>query len=273
MTTESNAYILGTDREELHRLGLQHQVWAQVARESWTTAGFGRGHNILDLGSGPGFCSFPLAYMVGNEGKVIAIDKSKAYIDYIQNLNKSHQLNIDSRAIDFDDMQLDPHSLDGMYCRWALAWIQNPEEILSKVYKALKPGGRIVIHEYYDWSTFQMEPHKVDLQNAINNIFKSFSAPPSNINIGKKLPAIFKSIGLEIIYQRPLPKLASPKDLNWQWPYTFLHIYLPKLIDMGLMDESEVDRALNQLEELTNDPTSTIFCPVMVELIAQKSSS
>jgi len=54
---EKNAYILGTEREELHRLGLQHQVWASEAREAWKLAEIGHGQRVLDLGCGPGFCT------------------------------------------------------------------------------------------------------------------------------------------------------------------------------------------------------------------------
>ena len=62
-------------------------------------------------------------------------------------------LNIDGHAVDFNQMQLEDNSLDGAYCRWAMAWISNPEEIIQKVYKALKPGGRFVFHEYFHWMT------------------------------------------------------------------------------------------------------------------------
>ena len=52
---EKEAYILGTDSDELHRLGIQHQVWASEAQAGWKAAGINRGDTILDLGSGPGF--------------------------------------------------------------------------------------------------------------------------------------------------------------------------------------------------------------------------
>ena len=52
---EENAYILGTDAQELHRLGVQHQVWSEEALHGWRLAQFRAGHTLLDLGSGPGF--------------------------------------------------------------------------------------------------------------------------------------------------------------------------------------------------------------------------
>ena len=79
---EENAYILGTDEQELYRLGLQHQVWASEAQKGWNLAQFSSGQTILDLGCGPGFCSKELAFLTGPKGKIIGIDRSKNYIDY-----------------------------------------------------------------------------------------------------------------------------------------------------------------------------------------------
>ena len=72
--SELNAYILGTDEEELDRLELQHRVWASEARKGWNNAEFKKGHTVLDLGCGPGSCSIELADIVGSNGKVIAKD-------------------------------------------------------------------------------------------------------------------------------------------------------------------------------------------------------
>ena len=76
--SENNAYILGTDAQELHRLGIQHQVWASQAHKGWKLANFRAGQTLLDLGSGPGFCSKELAYLTGKSGKVIAVDTTNS---------------------------------------------------------------------------------------------------------------------------------------------------------------------------------------------------
>ncbi len=158
MSQESNAYILGTDQAELHRLGLQHQVWSTEARRSWEIADFGPGQTILDLGCGPGFCSTELAYMVGEYGKIIAVDKSPAYITHLRSLSKLQGLDIECHALDFQDLELKPNSLDGIYCRWALAWVDEVDNIVERLCHALQPGGAMVFQEYYDWSTLQTNP-------------------------------------------------------------------------------------------------------------------
>jgi len=267
---EENTYILGTDQQELHRLGVQHQVWAEEAQRGWRKAGFKEGDTILDLGSGPGFCTKELAYIVGATGKVIAVDMSEAYIQHLHELNNLHKLNIVPVLSDFNTMELEPNSLDGMYCRWALAWLPNPEEILQKVKKALKPGGKMVIHEYYDWSTHQTEPKLPGLAKGIAAALKSFKQSDSEIDIGRYLPGIFESMGMQVSSQRLMAKLATPNNLDWEWPKTFYKSYFPRLVDYGLLTSEEVDEALSDMATLEITPGATLCCPMMIEVIATR---
>ncbi len=269
MAKEENAYILGTDKEEMHRLGLQHQVWSSEARQGWKIAEFGPGQTILDLGSGPGFCSTELAYIVGKMGKVISVDKSKIYIDYLKHQAELQGLNIDVINNDFDGMEI-KSQLDGVFSRWALCWIDNPQEIIEKIADAMISGGVFVAHEYFDWSTLQTEPHKENLAKAIKTILEMFRSPPGMIDIGRRLPAMFYEAGLEVISTRPMAKIGVPDDLNWEWPDSFFRIFFPKLVEDGVLDKEICDRALAELDELAYTEGACIYTPQMVEVIAVK---
>src|SRR5262245_18058264 len=74
---DEQEYVLGTNRDELVRLGLQHQLWARYAADAWERAGFGPGKKLLDVGCGPGYASLDLAALVGTRGHVHAIDISE----------------------------------------------------------------------------------------------------------------------------------------------------------------------------------------------------
>ncbi len=267
---EENAYILGTDAEELHRLGVQHQVWAEEAQHGWRQAEFHAGQTLLDLGSGPGFCARELAYIAGKEGKVIAVDMSEAYIEHLKQITSLYQLNIEPIHANFDELVLQDSSIDGMYCRWALAWLTNPKEILKNVYKALKPGGKMVIHEYYDWSTHQTEPKIPALAIGIAAALKSFKESPGEIDIGRELPKILEDMGMKVIGLRLMPKLATVNSLIWQWPKTFYKSYFPRLEQLGYLSNEEVSEALNDLITLENTIGATFFGPMMIEVIAEK---
>lgn len=266
---EENEYILGTDTEELHRLGLQHQVWAHEAHRGWKIANFTAGNTILDLGCGPGFCSKELAYIVGKEGKIIAVDKSKSYIDFLQKVTDLHSINIESIHADFDDLELLDNSLDGMYCRWALAWIPNPQHILEKVFTALKPGGKMVLHEYIDWATHSTIPSRPALSKAISACLMSFKEQPGNIDIGSELPSMLSNMGMKVT-TRPMAKLGRPNEDIWQWPKSFYEIYFPKLVEMNYLSSEEARQALVDLAEIEQNPAAILRCPELIEVIAEK---
>jgi len=267
---ESNAYILGTETEELHRLGLQHQVWSSEAITSWELAGFTTGQTLLDLGCGPGFCTTELAYITGSKGKVIGVDKSAYYIDFLNNISKQFNLNIETHCCDFNDLKLDNNSIDGIYDRWALAWVPNAKAILAKLHKTLKPGGIVITQEYFDWSTLQTEPHLPDLAKGIAAALLSLKEQNGNIDVGRNLPVYFEETGYEIISSRPLTKMATPNQFAWQWPKSFFHIYFPKLVDTGYLSQQEVNDALTAFADLEQKPGATIFTPAMREVIARK---
>ena len=269
-TQEQNAYILGTDAEELYRMGLQHQIWAEEAHRGWKLAGFGAGQTLLDLGCGPGFCTKALAFLTGPSGKVIGVDKSEYYIEYLKNTARLYPLNIETIASDFSALYLEKGSLDGMFCRWALAWLPHPEDILKNVFQALKPGGRMVIHEYYNWSTHHIEPEKPQLLRAIRMILESFKNSEGMIDVGKYIPRMLSKLGMDILHIRPMAKLATPGDAVWQWPKSFYHSYFPRLVRQGYLSEDEVEAALQDVTALENEAGASICCPLMVEIVAQK---
>ncbi len=268
--SKKQAYILGTDQEELYRLGLQHQVWAEEAQIGWRLAGFGAGQTLLDLGCGPGYCTEEMAFIAGIEGKVIGIDKSENYIHHLKQVNQLRGLNIEAIHADFDEMSLEDNSLDGMYCRWALAWLPNPVHILEKVYKALKPGGRMVIHEYYDWSTLQTEPVMPALMTGIRAALGSFKKSEGEIDIGRELPAKLAKMGMKILNTRPMSKIATPGNVVWQWPKSFFYSYFPRLVPMGYLSEQQVKDALEEMEALEKTVGASICTPLMFEVIAEK---
>jgi ubiquinone/menaquinone biosynthesis C-methylase UbiE len=266
----SEKYILGTEQAELHRLGLQHQVWAAEARQGWELGGFRSGQSLLDLGCGPGFCTLELAYMAGQQGRVVGVDQSESYIQFLQGLTALHGLPVELQNCSFDDMQLAANSLDGAFCRWALAWVPNPADIVAKVQDALRPGGRFVVQEYFDWSVFQSEPALPHLKKGIAACYKSMKEQSGDIDVGRKLPQIAEDLGMKVCHTRLIAKLAAPHELTWEWPYSFFLIYLPKVAQRGFLTDAECAAALADLESLSKMPQARIFCPVVMETVLEK---
>src|SRR5437868_13992169 len=81
---EEREYLLGTDDDELARLGFQHQVWAADAARAWERAGFTVGQRLLDVGCGPGYATLDLARLVGTAGHVHGVDVSPRFVEALR---------------------------------------------------------------------------------------------------------------------------------------------------------------------------------------------
>lgn len=264
-------YILGTDPDELDRLGFQHRVWSQEAHALWERMGAGRGQHILDLGCGPGFATFDLATIAGAGGRVTGIDKSPGYIAYAraQAAARGHD-NVHFIESSFDDMRLEPASFDLIYSRWTFAWINNVPQVLQKVASLLKPGGVFLSQEYLMWGTFRIVPERPEVRRIIEACRESWRIMDSEIDIGPALPGLFRKSGLEVVHTAPLSKLSTPGRMVWQWPSTFLKIYSLKLIDMGLLSHAERNAFLEVWPHVERDPDAMVITPLMMEVAGRK---
>ncbi len=111
-------YVLGTHDDELSRLGLQHRVWRPRALDVWRRAGFTVGQTLLDIGCGPGYASIDLAEIVGPAGRIVAIDRSRRFLDALESTRLQRGLdNIVTHELDLDEASLPNVAADGAWCR------------------------------------------------------------------------------------------------------------------------------------------------------------
>jgi ubiquinone/menaquinone biosynthesis C-methylase UbiE len=75
-------YVLGTNDEEIGRLGLQHRVWRDIVLDCWRRARITSGSRVLDVGAGPGYATLDLAEIVGPTGQVVAIERSNRFVEF-----------------------------------------------------------------------------------------------------------------------------------------------------------------------------------------------
>jgi hypothetical protein len=56
----------------------------------------------------------------------------------------------------------------------------------------------------------------------------------------------------------------------WQWPATFIEIYLPRLIEMGRIDQEFADRVRDDLAKAGKNPNALMITPLVLEIVAEK---
>ena len=126
MTTERD-YVLGTHDEELARLGLQHRVWRSVVLDCWQRAGITVGKRVLDIGAGPGYAAVDLAEIVGPTGEVIALERSKNFVDAMEDACRVRSLtNVKIHELDLMTDNFPEGDYDFSWCRWVLSFVSDP---------------------------------------------------------------------------------------------------------------------------------------------------
>jgi ubiquinone/menaquinone biosynthesis C-methylase UbiE len=267
MTTETE-YVLGTTDAEIQRLGLQHAVWVSDATRAWRAAGFRPGNVIIDVGAGPGFATLDLAELVGPSGSVYAIDQSARFAAHTQRQAAARGLqNIVTTTADLDEYSFEGFAADGAWIRWVLAFVRQPRRVLSEIARALRPGGRIVIHEYFAYETWKVLPRDEQFERFVAAVMLSWRRRGGEPNVGLDVVPWLEELGFRILSTRTIAELVRPTDSRWYWPTTFALSGVDRLVELGDCSAVEGERLRAHMSELFAAGAWT-FTPGVLEVIA-----
>jgi ubiquinone/menaquinone biosynthesis C-methylase UbiE len=104
------------------------------------------GQSVLDLGSGPGFWSLPLAEIVGAQGIVWALDVSQEMLDLLAQRNPPAQVRL-LRA-ELPQIELPAASLDWVWAAFVFHEVTPPEKLANEIRRLLKENGALAV---LDW--------------------------------------------------------------------------------------------------------------------------
>lgn len=269
-------YILGTGDDELTRLGVQHRIWSDAAAGSWKRAGIGPGSRVLDVGCGPGYATFDLAQLVGADGLALGVDESARFVEHVNAQAKARHLP-QVRATIGDVQKLDSGALggpfDAAYARWTLCWLEFPERAVAGVASALKPGGKFIVHDYFNWKAMTIAPRSRAVDRLIEAAMESYAERHGDMDIGGKLPAMFRAAGLTVSHFEVHSRVArgGGHDSTIAWPVTWWRTYGPKLAAAGRLTQAECAEALAEMDDLERNEDRFYVCPQVYEFIASRT--
>lgn len=265
------AYVLGTDDEELARLGFQHRVWAEYAFSIWERAGFAPRQTVLDVGCGPGFATLDLARIAGPQGRVIAVDGSARFIEHLRSqLAAQGVKNVETLVGDVQELDLPRGSIDRAYIRWVLCFVRDPAAVVRAIGNALRPGGVLAIQDYFNYESCTLAPRSLAFTRVVGAVAESWRQHGGDPDLVARLPAILSEHGFELREVRPILRVARPGTALWEWPTIFFRNYNPTLMNMGLLTQSEVNDFQAEWTRLTSDSNSFFCTPPVFDVIAAK---
>lgn len=139
-----------------------------------------KGAQVADIGCHEGYMSFKLADAVGKEGKVYAVDVEQDKLNKLKAHATERKVNnIEAVKGDYDNPRLPDNALDAVIIIDTYHEMDDHDEILSHVHRALKAGGRLVICEPIadsrkDVSRSQQESkHELGMNYALEDLAKA----------------------------------------------------------------------------------------------------
>jgi SAM-dependent methyltransferase len=270
-TTTDREYVLGTDREEIERLGLQHRVWRPRALDAWRRAGFTIGQHLVDVGCGPGYASIDLAEIVGAGGRVTSIDRSRRFLDVLAHQRTARTLDhVETVELDLDVDPLPELGADGAWCRWVLSFVRHPRDLVRRMRDALRPDGVLVLHEYLDYRSWRLAPRNEPFEEMVAAVMANWRAAGGEPDIGLELPRWVESLGFRIRSMTPLIEFVGPDSFVWQWPRSFIASALPRLEAGGHLRPGRAAAIAEALRIAESTPGTRMLTPPVLEIIAER---
>lgn len=144
-------------REIAHVMGHQAADWLERPEreeEERTdllvkSLGLHPGDVVADIGAGTGYLSRRLARIVGEQGKVLAVDIQPEMLELIgKNMADAKVTNVKPILGTISDPHLPPASVDLVVMVDVYHEFSHPFEMMENICKSLKPGGRVAFVEF-----------------------------------------------------------------------------------------------------------------------------
>jgi len=270
--SEEKSYYLGTHDVEAWRLGVQHRVWRARTLDVFRRAGITDGSTVIDAGSGPGHASLDLAEIVGPRGQVHALDRSDNFRSAIEEGARVRGLNnVTLHNVDLGTDAIPVGGVDAVFIRWVFIFMADPIAVLKKLSGALKPGGKFICHDYFNWGTMAWTPHRPKLAEFVETAIRDWHRNAGDIDVARKILPALPDASLKLIEANPLIFTTSPADFTWQWPKTFIPPHAKRLAERGVVSLQWAEEVQKEWDEAEKDPLTIMTTPLLMEIVAERA--
>lgn len=264
-------YVLGTGDVEIRRLGIQHTAWRDLAHAAWQRAGVKAGDTVVDIGCGPGYATLDLARLVGPRGKVIAIDRSRRFLDHLQaQANAEGFSNIETLERDLVEDALPQDVADHVWSRWVFIFVKDPRALLGKARRMLGAGGSLVLHEYMDYASWRSEPRSPQIEAFVAAVMASWRAEGGDPDIAPRLAQWLRQDGMRVD-TTPIPRQLKPGQPGWEWLRSYLESGPVRLVELGQLADVAPAQIMREVAKLEAHPGASMAAPTVMEIIARAS--
>jgi ubiquinone/menaquinone biosynthesis C-methylase UbiE len=223
------------------------------------------------MGAGPGYATVDLAEIVGPTGKVVALERSSNFVRAAQEACRMRGLtNVEIHETDLMTDPIPGADYDFSWDRWVAAFVSDPGLLIQKLASVMRKGGRSIFFEYGQYDTWHFFPALPAQQRFREHVIAAWRESGGDPDGAPKLPELLSANNFRIHSATPHLFCIRPTDYMWQWPATFIDIYLPRLQAMGRIEMKFANDVREELAEAEKNPNALMITPLVVEIVAEK---
>ena len=256
---QPNKYIICGGLEGKKRLNVLSDVLYPHTKSLFENNGITKGMSFLDAGCGGGNVSVMASQIVGNTGKITAIDFDEQIIALNQQEASENGItNIQYKAMSIYDIEF-KNEFDMAYCRFLLSHLIEPRSALQKLAASVKPGGRIIAEDVH-FSGHFCYPHNTAFEKYVALYSQAARKRGHNPEIGPELVTLFRDAGIKEVGFDVIQPAFTTGNGKWM-AYITMDKIRDAIEDTGLADKNAITKILSELEDFTNDENTIISLP------------
>jgi SAM-dependent methyltransferase len=259
-------YTLALSDDELARYRMMAERAQDSEAELWTKAGIVSGATLADVGCGPAMMSVLLAELVGDEGRVIGVERDdKALALAAEVVARSRCANVELRQGTATDTGLEPSSVDVVVMRHVLAHNGGHEaDIVSHLAELVRPGGHVYLVDV-DLTAIRFRNLQPELADIVQTYADFHAQLGNDPMIGLQLGPLIEGAGLELV------DFVGRINMNEAGRGIRPPAWAARqaMLDSGIVDAADIERwgaALDRIDELPDGERPTIYFPSYVAI-------
>ncbi|GAA4840213.1 methyltransferase domain-containing protein [Saccharopolyspora rosea] len=250
---------------ERQRLACLDALWDRASRRALETAGVPRGAACLDVGAGDGSVARLLAELVGERGRVVALDRDVRFLDPA---GLPSTVEVCERDLLTDGMP--SGSFDLVHARMVLSHLPERDAVLDDLVSLLAPGGRILLSEFDAEGAGVVEPVPPDAAGRFQRVHDAVVAVLASKGGDSRwahwMPAALASRGLTgigAVVDGELVRGATPISTFYQ--HTFQRLREPMLATTPVTAE-----LFDRVHAALDDPEFVALAAPLVSVWGQR---
>jgi hypothetical protein len=153
-----------------------------------------------------------------------------------------------------------------------LAFVSDPALVIKKLATILPKGACAIFHEYGHYETWRFSPRLESQERFRGHVIATWRESGGEPDAAPVLPALLGQNDFIIRSARPHIFCVRPNEFMWQWPATFIEVYLPRLLDQGRIDQKFAATLRGEIAAAQANPNAFMITPLVVEIVAEKTA-